>query len=222
MNRCSQCGVDILDDAKVCPLCHCTLKIEKEQKSRYPSIHIRQRKLAVALRIYLAAAIVVEAVVIYLNIRMKSEILWSVIVGAALFIAYYVMRMVISNRGGYRARTYSVTLYSCMYVILIDACLGYTGWSVNYVLPSCVVLLNIAVISLIFINRENWQSYIVTQISLVGCSLALLILKLCHIVTAPYVVESVLAITIATLMVMIIVGDRKARQELKRRFHVRR
>ena len=61
MARCNQCKVEIRDNVSVCPLCGCVLDDVTEQKNRYPNIRHKDRKIDLVTRIYLFAALLVEA-----------------------------------------------------------------------------------------------------------------------------------------------------------------
>lgn len=223
MNRCKYCGVKIMDPVPVCPLCNCALEQEDEEREfRYPNVHFKQQKLHLVLRIYLTGAILVEALLIYLNFNWHQDYLWSLIVGAALFYAYYVMRVSVSHTAGYQTRVIGLTFFSTIYVILIDIVAGFHGWSVNYVLPGSIIFMNLSVVILIFINRRNWQSYLMLQIGLVFSNLITLILFQIGLITKPGISLIAGAVSLGTFLSLFIIGDRQARDELKRRFHIRR
>ena len=224
MNKCKYCGVTIMDPVPICPLCKCALEQNDENEGvlRYPNVHIKQQKLHLVLRIYLTGAIILEALGIYLNVQWYPNYLWSLILGAALFYAYYVMKVSVSHTAGYRSRVIGLTFFSTLYVILIDVVTDFRGWSVNYVLPASIIFMNISVVILIFINRRNWQSYLMIQIGLVFSNLITLILFQIGVLTKPGVSLIAAAVSGATFLSLFIIGDRKARDELKRRFHIRR
>ena len=83
MARCNQCKVEIRDNVSVCPLCGCVLDDVTEQKNRYPNIRHKDRKIDLVTRIYLFAALLVEALLVYLNFTNFHGIYWSAITGGA-------------------------------------------------------------------------------------------------------------------------------------------
>ena len=71
----------------------------------------------------------------------------------------------------------------------------------------------------LFANRRNWQSYIIDQLTaLLACGVVL-VLMLLNIITFPYYAMGVQVFTILMFVGTMILGDRKAREELVRRFH---
>ena len=114
-----------------------------------------------------------------------------------------------------------LTLSGILYVILIDWIVGFHGWSVNYVLPAGIMLLDAGIVLLMIINSRNWQSYLMFQLFGIVCSLIPLLLIALHIVTHPGLSELAFGISVFLFLGTLIIGDRRARLELKRRFHVR-
>ena len=106
-------------------------------------------------------------------------------------------------------------------MILIDWALGYNGWSFNYVLPSGIILLDVAIVVLMIVNSRNWQSYIMWQIFMILCSFVPIILYLTGIIYVPYLALAALGTSVFLFLGTLIIGDRRARVELKRRFHIR-
>ena len=56
-----------------------------------------------------------------------------------------------------------LTLIAILMVVAIDFVVGYRGWSVNYALPSAILLVDAGILILMCINRRNWQSYMMCR-----------------------------------------------------------
>ncbi|MFR5116620.1 MAG: DUF6320 domain-containing protein [Eubacterium sp.] len=67
---------------------------------------------------------------------------------------------------------------------------GFSGWSVNYVLPSAFILIDVTVIILMIVNSRNWQSYIPMQ-------LLIIVLK----VFIPFILAGILEFPVTALYV---------------------
>ena len=100
MSRCKQCNVEILDETERCPLCHSVLEKTVEVENMYPNVRTMTRRLAFLSRIYLFVAILVEALLIYLNVLSDSEMFWSAIPGLAMLYGYLVLRYAILGKSG--------------------------------------------------------------------------------------------------------------------------
>lgn len=221
MSRCKQCNVEILDETERCPLCHSVLEKTVEVENMYPNVRTMTRRLALLSRIYLFVAILVEALLIYLNVLSDSEMFWSAIPGLAMLYGYLVLRYAILGKSGYKGKIIVLTLIAILMVVAIDFVVGYRGWSVNYALPSAILLVDTGILILMCINRRNWQSYMMWQIFMILCSVVPLVLYAVGIVTAPLLALLAFAVSAALFLGTLIIGDRRARTELRRRFHVR-
>lgn len=221
MSRCKQCNVEILDETERCPLCHSVLEKTVEVENMYPNVRTMTRRLALLSRIYLFVAILVEAPLIYLNVLSDSEMFWSAIPGLAMLYGYLVLRYAILGKSGYKGKIIVLTLIAILMVVAIDFVVGYRGWSVNYALPSAILLVDAGILILMCINRRNWQSYMMWQIFMILCSVVPLVLYAVGIVTAPLLALLAFAFSTALFLGTLIIGDRRARTELRRRFHVR-
>ena len=221
MSRCKQCNVEILDATERCPLCHSVLEKTVEVENMYPNVRTMTRRLALLSRIYLFVAILVEALLIYLNVLSDSEMFWSAIPGLAMLYGYLVLRYAILGKSGYKGKIIVLTLIAILMVVAIDFVVGYRGWSVNYALPSAILLVDAGILVLMCINRRNWQSYMMWQIFMILCSVVPLVLYAVGIVTAPILALLAFAFSTALFLGTLIIGDRRARTELRRRFHVR-
>lgn len=221
MSRCKQCNVEILDETERCPLCHSVLEKTVEVENMYPNVRTMTRRLALLSRIYLFVAILVETLLIYLNVLSDSEMFWSAIPGLAMLYGYLVLRYAILGKSGYKGKIIVLTLIAILMVVAIDFVVGYRGWSVNYALPSAILLVDAGILILMCINRRNWQSYMMWQIFMILCSVVPLVLYAVGIVTAPILALLAFAFSAALFLGTLIIGDRRARTELRRRFHVR-
>ena len=221
MSRCKQCNVEILDETERCPLCHSVLEKTVEVENMYPNVRTMTRRLALLSRIYLFVAILVEALLIYLNVLSDSEMFWSAIPGLSMLYGYLVLRYAILGKSGYKGKIIVLTLIAILMVVAIDFVVGYRGWSVNYALPSAILLVDAGILVLMCINRRNWQSYMMWQIFMILCSVVPLVLYAVGIVTAPILAFLAFAFSTALFFGTLIIGDRRARTELLRRFHVR-
>ncbi|MDE6915560.1 MAG: zinc ribbon domain-containing protein [Lachnospiraceae bacterium] len=220
MSRCRQCNIEVLDETNRCPLCGTVLEPTIEMENMYPDIRVKSRKLVFISRLYLFLAIVVE--ILLVNICMLSEVqsIVYIICGLVLLFGYIVIRYAILGTSGYLAKTVVLTVIAVIMLVAIDFSVGYNGWSVNYALPAGILLIDVGTVAAMAINSKNWQSYLMLQIFMVLCSVVAIVLNLVHIVTDPIVSIMALNVSAVLLLGTVIIGGRRARVELKRRFHI--
>ncbi|MCI8484864.1 MAG: zinc ribbon domain-containing protein [Lachnospiraceae bacterium] len=222
MKECKKCKVEILDDTTVCPLCSSVLEIsgEERESTGYPDVKAVSRKLNFIVRLYSFLAIVTEAALIIVNYLFFHGIWWSAITGISILYFYITLKYSLQKNKGYQTVILVQIIGAVLLVIAADNIVGYQGWSVNYVLPGAVLLLNVTIIILMIINASNWQSYILMQLLTAVVSLGCIILWRFGIITRPVLSFAALAVSMCMLLGTLIFGDRKAKAELQRRFHV--
>lgn len=221
MSKCRQCNIEILDETERCPLCHLVLEQTVEVENMYPNVRVMTRKLMLISRIYLFCAIIAEVILVYINTVTESQTWWSLIVGLTFLYVYMLIRYAILGKSGYRSKVVVLTTIAILMAVAADFLAGYQGWSVNYALPSGIMLVDAGILVLMICNRRNWQSYIMWQIFMILCSIIPLVFSLVGIATSPLLGLITFAASVFLFLGTIIIGDRKARTELKRRFHIR-
>lgn len=221
MSKCRICNVEILDVTEYCPLCHSVLEQTEELENMYPDSRVMMRWLTFFSRIYLFCAIIAEAILFTLDLHTGSEIWWSSITGFILFYIYLIIRFAILGQSGYKSKVITLAVIGILTAIAIDILSGYRGWSVDYVLPAVILLVDAIIIWCMIYNHRNWQSYMMWQILMVLCSILPPILYRMELEHNEYMVFLPLAVSAALFLGTLIIGDRRARTELKRRFHIK-
>ena len=221
MSRCRQCNIEILDETDRCPLCGSVLEHTVDMENMYPDVKVRARRMMLLSRIYLFVAIVVEAVLVVVNYYGEFETAWSLVTGLILFYGYLVVRFAILGKTGYIEKTIVLTMIAILCLIAIDFVSGYKGWSVRYVFPAAIIAVDAVILILMIFNRRNWQSYIMWQLFMILCSFVTIILYWVGVIYVPYLALIALGTSVFLFLGTLIIGDRRARVELKRRFHIR-
>ncbi len=221
MSRCIQCNLEVLDETERCPLCKSVLEPTIEVENMYPNVRVQARKLMLYSRIYLFVAIVVETLLISINYYMESEIWWSLITGIGLFYGYMLIRFAILGKSGYISKIIVLAVLAILMLVAIDFLIGFNGWSLNYALPIVIVVVDVGILVLMIINRRNWQSYLMWQIFMIICSIIPIIFYVVDIITHPILAGISMGASVCLFLGTVIIGDRRARVELKRRFHIR-
>ena len=211
--------MEILDSTDRCPLCHSVLEGSNAAGSMYPDVRSPARKLALACRIYLFCAIVLESGLILLNIMLGHRFLWCVFTGLVLLYVYLLLRYALLGQSGYQAKAFLLTLMAVLMAVAADFATGYRGWSVDYVLPCGILFIDIAVIVLMIVNRRSWQSYIIWEILMLLFSFIPATLYILGLENNVFFAFAPISLSFYLLLGSVIIGGRRARTELKRRFH---
>lgn len=221
MSKCRQCKVEVLDETERCPLCDSVLEHTFEVENMYPNAKIKTRKWVFFSKVYLFLGSLLWVILFGINYIDKYKIGWSLIAGLVLLYGYLVIQFAILGKSGHKSKIVLLAAIAIVMMVAIDFLIGYHGWSVNYVFPACVIAMDIGIVALMITNRRNWQSYIMWQILMLLVSAGMILLAVFEIITKPHVVGVAVLCSVFLFLGTLIFGDRRARQELKRRFHVR-
>ena len=220
MSKCRNCNVEILDETEFCPLCHSVLEQTEELENMYPDARLKTQKMKFATRLYLFCALVLEFLLVVIDFNSESQIHWSILVGLGLLYVYMVLRYAVLGKSGYRAKTIVLVLLAILFLVAVDFITGYRGWSVDYVASGGILLVDAAIIGLMIWNRRNWQSYLMWQISMVLFSIIPAVLYLVGLERSFTMAFLPLIVSVFLFLGTMILGGRRASQELYRRFHI--
>ncbi len=221
MSKCLKCNVYIADETDICPLCNQVLQEDdKKEANMYPDLRGTSRKFRLLENIILFLSIVAAGIVVTVDYAVGGEINWSIVVILILIYGNVVLRHAIMGKSGYIFKTISMVVFTIVLLIVIDALTGYKGWALNYVYPSLILLMDLGIAVLMIANHRNWQSYMLSQILTSLLGLLAVIFVITGLVTYPYLAYISLAASVLLFLGTLIIGDQRARTELKRRFYV--
>lgn len=192
----------------------------RDDLGMYPQIRYDRKRIKKLAAIFYGLLFLVGAVLGGINYATYSGSLWSVI--AIVLMAYTVLTVEYSilRHANLASKILLQTVAAQALLVALDHSTRYNGWSVNYGIPSTILFADLSVVSLILVNRMNWQSYFMYQIAVTVFSFIPLILWAAGFLTRPSLALITVAVTVIILTVTIVLGDRSVKTELKRRFHV--
>ncbi|MCH5334063.1 MAG: zinc ribbon domain-containing protein [Agathobacter sp.] len=220
MSKCIKCGVTILDDTDQCPLCRHVLKREGDSRNTYPDAIGVTRRFRFVENLVLFLSLLAAAVLIYVNYVTHSEVPWCLVAILILFFGNAVLRLAVIGKTGYMFKTLALWSLALILLFGIDRLTGYHGWSLDYVLPGGIMLIDLAILVLMCTNARNWQSYMMAQLLMILISVIPLILVLTGVIHFPLLTVIAAGISVFLFLGTLIIGDARARTELKRRFHI--
>ncbi|WP_124064817.1 DUF6320 domain-containing protein [Clostridium sp. E02] len=192
----------------------------RNEKGQYPQIQYDKQKMKQLVNLFYGTMFFVSALLGLINFSTYSGSLWSVIAIGLMAYTVLTVRYSILRHSNLAGKILLQTVAAEVVWVFIDCATGYNGWSVNYGIPSTILFADLAVVFLILVNRMNWQSYFMYQISITVFSFIPLILWAVGVITTPPLALLTVAITVMILVVTIILGDRSVKKELIRRFHI--
>ena len=188
----------------------------------YPDVKKNTRRFRKAGRILLFISLALEILLVFINYLTfdMAPKYWSVVTGG--IIAYLILTMwdIFSRRQGHIRKIYMQIFVILGLMILIDFALGWSGWSLEFGLPCIIYGLVLAIIICMSVNSSSWQNYVLMQLAAIALSILDVVLHftgyLHHIVLAWIAFGMSVLLWSGTM----IIGDRKAKNELKRKLHI--
>jgi hypothetical protein len=193
---------------------------ETECQNRYPEAWVVVRRFHLFENIVLFLSILIEAVLMLVNYFVTPFFVWSAIVGLILIYGNVVLRLAIIGKSGYQFKTISLVIIGSVILVAIDYLTGYRRWSLNYVVPAGVLFMDVGILVLMIVNKRNWQSYMMVQLITILLSLIQVILLALGEVTFTFLTVIACAVSVFIFLGTWIIGDERARTEMKRRFHI--
>lgn len=235
MAKCIRCKIQIDDDSMMCPLCDGVLvrdDVEYEnaikdkngiyisRSTTYPDVAptLRRMKFFIKLAIFLAAVAAVLALVI--DYYTSNGISWSPIVGLLLAYGCFTLVYSFSTQRTLQKIIHVQTILAIVSMVALDYLLGHRGWAIKYAIPITLMAIPVGVVVLMIINVENWQSYIMTEITVTVVSVILLILAICGVFKSTILLLIAALVSGIILAGTILFGSRLVSDEIKRRFRV--
>jgi hypothetical protein len=189
-------------------------------ESMYPNARVAVKKFRFVGNIILFLSILTETVIIGINVMYDLGYWWCLVAGLVLIYVNVAIRLALIGSAGYRFKVVSLVIFANIVLFGIDYLTGFNGWSLNYVLPSGILLLDVCILIVMAVNFRNWQSYMMQQLLVIIISVIPVALLVAGIVNVPYFAIAAMAVSVFIFLGTLIIGDDRARTELKRRFHI--
>lgn len=221
MNQCKRCQVMVRDPSEVCPLCHNVLTLQgDEQEQSYPSVYgkIQWKKRLFSLLVYFLAILGVALCVI--NYYVNGGFGWSYLTSITILYLLYTIFYGFYRKTNHIRKIFVQGAATMIYLGVLDAFTGGEGWSVNYGLPALLLVLDGVLVVCMLVNFRNWQNYLLVQLFALLAGLVLLVLYLCGVAGNAVLVWCNLGASAMIFSFCLSMGNRKAKQELKKRFYV--
>lgn len=226
MKTCNDCGVFVDTGADFCPLCGAALQPAQTAfagcappPSPYPDLRGQAARYNLIVRTFLFISLFGCGVCLLINLLVPARFWWSLIVIAAVAYCWLSIPPMLRRGANYAARTVlQVTLVS-LFVLALDFIVGYTGWSVSYVIPALLSTGILAILLMVAFNRTSWTRYVMYQVLMGIFGFIPLVLYLLGFADSVAMVLVTAGLALASLLATIVFGDRGIKNEFRKRFH---
>lgn len=221
MNQCKRCRIMVKDAVEVCPLCHTVLTLQgQEQEKTYPAVYekIQWRKRLLTFLVYFL--VVLGIVLCILNHYLNGQVHWAYIVCVSIVYLLFTIFYCFHRKTNHIRKIYVQAAATMILLGVLDVFTGKHGWSVNYGLPSLLLVLDGVLVVCMLVNFRNWQNYLLVQLFTVLAGGVLLLLYLFGVAGNAVLVWCNFGVSAMIFSFCLSMGNRKAKQELKKRFYI--
>lgn len=221
MKICKRCNVKIHEDTDICPLCRTVLTDIGGGTPRrtYPDIEVNPHKYNIIKRMFLFISVLSGVTTAVTNYLTYNGVIWSAISIAAIIYFWIILSYSIKRNANIASKILVQVLGVSGLTVIMDIAVGYSGWSVNHVIPEIIILANISVLILVIVNRMYWHTYVLNQIVIAVFGLIPGVLYLCGLIQVLLPTVFATATSFTVLVGTMIFGDKTIKSELKRRLH---
>lgn len=192
----------------------------KDDKGMYPRIKYDVNQWKKMVNMFYAVLIALAAILGVVNAASYTGHLWSVIAIACILYTGVTVKYSVMRHANLGSKILIQTIGAQILLVIIDYFTGYDGWSFNYAVPSTILFADLAVLFLIIVNRLNWQSYLMYQITITVFSFIPVIFWAAGLITNPVMAIITVILSVLILTLIVLMGDRSVKNELIRRFHL--
>lgn len=221
MKYCEKCKVNVEGNRKYCPLCQSQLtELTPENREAFPKIPTvyRQYHLFFRLLIFLSVAAVVICSV--LNALFPAPGPWALFVAGGVACLWVSLAILVKKRRNIPKNIIYQTVAISILAVVWDLCMGWRGWSVDYVIP---IVCGTAMIVLVIITR-TMRRYVEDRVVYILLDGWFSLVPLVFLLTGKLSTQlpSLICIGIGVLSIAaILVFDWEAvRAEVRRRMHL--
>ncbi|HHW99907.1 MAG TPA: hypothetical protein GX740_01205 [Acholeplasmataceae bacterium] len=223
MKRCNKCNLEVNSIRKTCPLCLSVLESDGQiYYKKYPTPKIIPHKRSLVLRIlaFLSIVAIIACLIINVMTYKKSGTLWSIIVIFNIGYFWLLIKSTFKKEGNVPIRLVIQTIAISLLLAVIDYFTDKSRWSVNYVIPFITMASLLSILSLSIGSKSRYINYFLHIITAVLLAFVPIILWLVKLATVLWPSLAAASLAAATLIGMIVIGDKETKEEIKKRFHI--
>lgn len=225
--KCKSCNIDIITSSNYCPLCKCTLPLDSENTEHakrltpmleYP--HYLKVKPDLRSTHFFFIEFCLSLLCLFVNFFTfdKRPYFWSVeVISGFLFLhkSFFIWTSSIKNAG---AKVILQFFWLSQLILVIDLVNGFSGWSLEYVIPWFSVGITFIITVLAMRKKENYTEYAGYMISSFFIAVLLAAVSLLPITEGKWGLLVALLYALLTFFALYLFSKPQLKNELKRRF----
>ena len=217
MAKCTKCNIELNTISDVCPLCNSEIK--NKDNSIYPVIKNNLNKSSLMKIIFFINCLICVSILL-INYFCTPGVKWSIFVVIQLIVTYWVFRKVLRGRNKILRMLFMLNFIICAVSLFWDYYVGFSGWSINYVLPSLCISYGIFMLILRFVKyfafKEN-SSFIYLNVCI---EFVPLILVFYDKITFPLLAIISAVMGVLNLLVLMIFDGSNFKEDIRKKLHM--
>lgn len=216
---CEQCRVHVRGNLQRCPLCQSPLTGQPEENV-YPTLLPAKKTMRLLLRLAALATIVVAVICSAVNFSLPETGWWSVIVMAALASTWLVLGVTVHKRGSpMKAIVWQLGAISVI-TLLWDLFTGFTGWSLDFVLPIFIPCAQLAAFIVVVALCLRPAEYLFCMTFCILAGFLPLVPLLCGMLGILYPTVICVGVSLVALAGLLLFKGRELKDDAVRRLHL--
>lgn len=224
MKTCEACHVHIaMPKRDFCPLCGQELTEGPAPEyttapNPYPNLNGKLIQYDWVKRILLFLTLLGCGICLLVNWLVTPGMWWCLIVLVVAAYCWLTIPPLLRRGTNYATRMVWQVIFTSALTVALDFMTDYRGWSVSYVIPSLLTAGIVGIGLMAMFNRTNWTQYMFSQVWMAVFAFVPLILYLFDIAQNLVMVLITAGFGLASILVMLVFGDRTLKNEFRRRF----
>ncbi|MCH5179947.1 MAG: hypothetical protein J1F32_01880 [Erysipelotrichales bacterium] len=234
MKHCPHCNVEINANRKRCPLCYGILEDDKKELTYqpHPKKAIKEKmSLVTKLLLFLSLVVVVASIFANLStLDAERPLYWCVLVVVGVPYIWLSVRYVILFKGNVPTKIFTESIATIILIILVEIIIKIMSgtiddssylWSINYVVPSILVLTSVALFIVSTVIKKYYCDsimYLFVFSLLEG--IYFLLFKITSLIHVNWMGYTCGGVALAVLLAMFIFHFDDTKEEFIKRFHI--
>lgn len=226
MKKCNNCNVKFNTNRSSCPFCHRILVDTEEKKSyqEYPEYIPEKPKNYLIYKIFIFISILVSIASVVVNLLFLEYFdnkYWFAIVLGGLFFLWILVAVTIISKNNIILKLIlqGITIGIVLYTIEINTSLR-DWWSVIYVIPSIITLIEVATSVLMICIPKKAQSFMLYLLILSIIGIVPFIVVLLKELRPLWLSLVCMIVSAVTLFGIFFFGTKELKDELNKKMHI--
>lgn len=232
MKHCPHCNVNVNANRKRCPLCYTILIDDKQELTNQPHPNkIIKEKMSLITKLLLFFSLIAIVASIIANVSTLNEdapLYWCILVIVGVPYAWLSVRYVILSKGNVPTKIFSESFATILLVILVEIIIKLMSgidetslWSINYVVPSILMLTSLALFTVSTIIKKFYCDSIMYLFVLsLFEGIYFLLFKVTSLIYVNWMGYACGGVALAILFAMFIFHFDDTKEEFIKRFHI--